>query len=109
MAFVRPERTVYALTDTESEEISRRAQFRALLRVARYRPVFTAVADRLMADVPLGVFLSGGLDSTSVVALMNEVSSDPIDTFSIGFANSAYDETLSHKKSPLHSIRITTN
>jgi asparagine synthase (glutamine-hydrolysing) len=58
----------------------------------------TAVADRLMADVPLGVFLSGGLDSTSVVALMSEVSSDPIDTFSIGFANSAYDESSFSRK-----------
>lgn len=52
-----------------------------------------AVSDRLMADVPLGVFLSGGLDSTSVVALMNEVSSEPINTFSIGFANNEYDES----------------
>jgi asparagine synthase (glutamine-hydrolysing) len=57
-----------------------------------------AVADRLMADVPLGVFLSGGLDSTSIVALMNEVSSDPIDTFSIGFANSEYDESSFSRK-----------
>jgi len=50
MAFVRPERTIHALTDTESEEISRRAQLRALLRVARYRPVFTA------AIIGAGVF-----------------------------------------------------
>ena len=53
MAFVRPERTVHALTDTESEEISRRTQLRALLRVARYRPVFTA------AIIGLGVFAAG--------------------------------------------------
>jgi len=53
----------------------------------------SAVEDRLMADVPLGAFLSGGLDSTSIVALMNEVSSDPIETFSIAFANSDYDES----------------
>jgi subfamily B ATP-binding cassette protein MsbA len=53
MAFIRPERTVHALTDTESEEISRRAQLRALHRVARYRPVFTA------AIMGLGVFAAG--------------------------------------------------
>jgi subfamily B ATP-binding cassette protein MsbA len=53
MAFVRPERTVHALTDTESEEISRRAQLQALLRVAGYRPVFTAVI------IGAGVFAAG--------------------------------------------------
>jgi len=53
MAFVRPERTVHAVTDTESEEISRRAQLRALVRVARYRPVFTA------AIIGAGVFAAG--------------------------------------------------
>jgi asparagine synthase (glutamine-hydrolysing) len=73
-----------------SETRSNPRSFRDLLE--------TAVSDRLMADVPLGVFLSGGLDSTSVVALMNEVSSEPINTFSIGFANNAYDETSFSKK-----------
>ena len=53
MAFVRPERTVHVLTDKKSEEISRRAQLRALLRVARYRPVFTA------AIIGAGVFAAG--------------------------------------------------
>jgi asparagine synthase (glutamine-hydrolysing) len=51
-----------------------------------------AVRYRLIADVPLGVFLSGGLDSSSVVALMREVSSDPIKTFSIGFEDASYNE-----------------
>lgn len=53
----------------------------------------SAVRDRLMADVPLGAFLSGGLDSTTVVALMNEASFEPVETFSIGFTNSEYDES----------------
>jgi asparagine synthase (glutamine-hydrolysing) len=51
-----------------------------------------AVRYRLIADVPLGVFLSGGLDSSSIVALMREVSSDPIKTFSIGFEEQSYNE-----------------
>ena len=51
-----------------------------------------SVACRLVSDVPLGVFLSGGVDSSALVALMREVSSGPIKTFSIGFEDSSYSE-----------------
>ncbi|HSB62444.1 MAG TPA: asparagine synthase (glutamine-hydrolyzing), partial [Vicinamibacteria bacterium] len=67
--------------DREADE-----RFRALLE--------KAVARRLVADVPLGAFLSGGLDSSSVVALMARAAGGRVRTFTIGFAgHPEYDET----------------
>jgi len=47
---------------------------------------------RMRSDVPVGVFLSGGLDSSIVTALMDEVSNSPVNTYSVGFDQEAYNE-----------------
>ena len=52
-----------------------------------------SVQDRLMADVPLGALLSGGIDSSSVVSQMADLGVDPLNTFSVGFQEPTYDES----------------
>ena len=61
--------------------------------VEAYRDLLEqAVSSHLMSDVPLGVFLSGGVDSSAVAALMTKIRRDRIETFSVGYTEASYSE-----------------
>ena len=61
-----------------------------------------SVRNQMAADVPLGAFLSGGVDSSLIVSLMQSQSSIPIDTFTIGFSEDDYNEAIFAKKIAKH-------
>jgi asparagine synthase (glutamine-hydrolysing) len=66
-----------------------------------------------MSDVPLGVFLSGGLDSSLIAALMTRIGGDPIETFSVGYDEEGYSElpyaqlVATHLNSRHHEVRVS--
>lgn len=64
--------------------------------------LFDSVEKRMIADVPLGVFLSGGVDSSIIAAVMSAVSGKKINTFSVGSDNKRYDESERAKLAASH-------
>ncbi len=72
-----------------------------------------AVQIRMLADVPLGAFLSGGVDSSAIVAMMAQLQDDPINTCAIGFNEKSFDETeyanqLAHRYNTNHISKIVS-
>lgn len=84
--------TVYA--EKKKEIITDYAECKEMLKAA----LLEATRKRMIADVPLGAFLSGGYDSSLITAMAQSISSEPVKTFSIGFNEEGYNEAIYAKK-----------
>ncbi len=83
------ERYAALSADPVKDPVEAKAELKELLK--------KSVADRMVSDVPLGMFLSGGYDSSLMTAIAQELSDEPVRTFCIGFGESEYDESGSAK------------
>lgn len=93
----------WSFTDVVGSESARRTQWRdADALNALDDALGAAIGEQMVADVPLGALLSGGLDSSTIVALMQARSTRPVRTFTIGFAEGAYDEAAHAKAVAAH-------
>lgn len=86
------------------ENVDRSERAYAAARAELGRLLTRAVERRLISDVPLGAFLSGGIDSSIVVGLMRKLGVSPLRTFSIGFDDPRYDESAHARKVSAHFL-----
>lgn len=89
---VGPQIPYWSLKDAAIDGAANRLTDRAQMERGLERLLSDSVASRMVSDVPLGAFLSGGIDSSVIVALMQAQASRPVRTFTIGFDDAAFDE-----------------
>ena len=96
--------------DVNVDDANRPAEY----YVSQYRTLLEGcVSSHLMSDVPLGVFLSGGLDSSAIAALTTKIRKEPIETFSVGYGEETYSELpyartiAEHLKSRHHEVHLS--
>jgi asparagine synthase (glutamine-hydrolysing) len=106
----RLETSQYWDLDVKADDGSRPAEY----YVGRYRELLEeCISSHLMSDVPLGVFLSGGLDSSAVAALTTKIRKEPIETFAVGYGEGRYSElpyaraVATHLKSKHHEVQLS--
>jgi asparagine synthase (glutamine-hydrolysing) len=78
-----------ALSESENSELSAEAMIDEL-----HQRIVESVKSQMLSDVPLGAFLSGGVDSSLIVGIMQTISKEPIKTFTIGFEDQAFNEAI---------------
>ena len=104
-------RLVDAVSHGQADLITNEAEALSLLDAA----LRESVAIQAVADVPLGAFLSGGIDSSLIVALMQTQSKRPVQTFTVGFDESGFDESphalavARHLGTDHHAVRVTSD
>ncbi|QDU79357.1 Asparagine synthetase [glutamine-hydrolyzing] 1 [Polystyrenella longa] len=93
----------WSLHDTVQQIITDRQEITAESALGDLEFLLTkSVKDRLISDVPIGAFLSGGIDSSLIVALMQRLHGSPVKTFSIGFQEQKYNEAEHARKIAKH-------
>ncbi len=94
------------LADAPSCRTPELLQPRTAVRRGHVRELLTeAVRERLMADVPFGVFLSGGVDSSAITALVRQLHDGPLRTFSVGYS----DAPGARRAGPARGVAASTS
>jgi asparagine synthase (glutamine-hydrolysing) len=92
MVISGPKVQIKSYWDVDQADVTDSAADEKMILDEIYQRLKESVKRRLISDVPLGVFLSGGMDSSSITALMSEVADSEIKTFSIGFKEESFNE-----------------